>query len=274
MTIGNGKRWRLLGAAMALAFASSAAESPAERGKRIVQEAVQALGGDAFLHMTDRVETGRAYSFYRSEITALSLARFYTRYTDNPAPGKLALRERESFLTPGKTEETSAVLLTENGAWDITYRGAEPLDDAQYRGFVDSTEHGVLYILRCRLNEPGLDFYWDSTDVQDNRPVEIVEITDAAGEKITVSFDQDTKLPLRQVWRHRNLQFKDFDTETSLYSNYHDAGHGVRLPTIVQRDRNGEKLSAMYADSVEVDRNPSADLFVLPANVKILTKKK
>ena len=35
-------------------------ESHQARGKRVVNEALAALGGDAFLHMQDRVETGRA----------------------------------------------------------------------------------------------------------------------------------------------------------------------------------------------------------------------
>jgi hypothetical protein len=248
-----------------------AAETPAERGKRLVNEALQALGGDAFSHMTDRLEIGRAYSFYHSEITGLQLARIYTRYSSAPAPGKLGLRERESFLSgsPGKPE-TSAVLFTEDGAWEITFRGAEPLDPQRYQNFKDTTARNIFYILRCRLSEPGLDFYWKSTDVFENRPVEIVDITDAANQTVTVTFDQDSKLPMRQTFRHRNPQFKDFDTEVTLFANYRASGHGVQWPTNVRRERNGDKIFEMYSDSVEVGKNLADDLFTLPAKIKIL----
>jgi len=57
--------WRFPILLACCALASAAAETAAERGKRVVGEALQALGGDAFLHMQDRVESGRGYGFYR-----------------------------------------------------------------------------------------------------------------------------------------------------------------------------------------------------------------
>ena len=54
--------------------AAGPAETRQERGKRVVYEALQAMGGDAFLHTDDRVETGRAYSFYRRTTSGTSIA--------------------------------------------------------------------------------------------------------------------------------------------------------------------------------------------------------
>lgn len=254
--------------------AAQAAETPAERGKRLVNEAVQALGGEAFLNMRDGVESGHVYSFYRSQITSLSLARIYTRYVPAPAAGKAGLRERESFLSesPGRPE-TSALLFREDGAWNITFRGAEPLDEQRYQTFQETTRRDIFYILRCRLSEPGWEFDWKDTDVFDNRPVEIVEMTDAANQTVTVTFDQDTKLPLRAVSRRRNAQFKDFDTDATLFANYRNAGHGVQWPTNVRRERNGEKIFEMYSDTVEVDKNLPDSLFGVPATTRTPAKK-
>ena len=49
-----------------------AAESAAERGKRVVYEALQALGGDAFLHMNDRVEAGALSAVFGSSLLVSS----------------------------------------------------------------------------------------------------------------------------------------------------------------------------------------------------------
>ena len=62
-----------------LAAVPAMAESKQERGKKIVDAAIAALGGEKFLAMRDRVESGRVYSFYRSELRALSRATIYTR---------------------------------------------------------------------------------------------------------------------------------------------------------------------------------------------------
>jgi hypothetical protein len=249
---------------------SFAAETAEQRGKRVVQEALQALGGDAFLHMQDRVETGRAYSFYRRELSGLSLAKIYTRYiTASGKPGQLAERERESF---GKQGNDGAVLLTEDAGWEVTYRGARPLDDQRYKNFQDSTLRNFFYILRQRLKEPGLTLYSQGSDFWENRPVEIVDITDAANRTVTVYFDQLSKLPVRQMFKRRNEQFKDFDTEVTIWAKYRDVGGGVKWPFDIRRERNGEKIYEMYSDSVEINQDLTDDLFTLPGDIKMLPK--
>jgi hypothetical protein len=56
------------------------AETPEQRGRRVLDECLQALGGDRYLNMENRVESGRVYSFYREKLTGLSIARIYTHY--------------------------------------------------------------------------------------------------------------------------------------------------------------------------------------------------
>src|SRR4051812_33886912 len=104
---------------LAVAGLAPGAENAHERGKRVVNEALQAVGGKAFLAMEDRIETGRAYSFFRQELQGLDLAKIYTRYL-TPVPGKPSVRERQNF---GKDESTG-VLFNDDGGWEITYRGA------------------------------------------------------------------------------------------------------------------------------------------------------
>jgi hypothetical protein len=248
---------------------AAAAETAAERGRRVVYEALQALGGDAFLHMNDRVESGRAYSFYREQINGLSVARIYTRYLA-PVPGQVAVRERQNF----GAKEDSGVLLTETDGWEITFRGARPLEDDRYAKYKDSTLRSILYILRQRLNEPELSFYSQGSDMFENRPVEIVDITDAATSTVTVYFDQRSKLPVRQVFRRRNEQFKDFDTEVTVFGLYRKIAGAVMWPCNVRRERNGEKTYEMFADQVEINKDLKDNLFALPGDIKLLPKEK
>jgi hypothetical protein len=252
---------------------AAAAETAQQRGERVVKEALAALGGDAFLRMQDRVESGRAYQFFRGELAGLSIAKIYTRYITPPAvpePGKVYLREREAF---GK-DETDAYLFREDGAWEVTFRGAQPLADERVGNFRDSTRRNIFYILHNRLKEPGLSFYSQGADRWENRPIEIVEITDAADNMVTVYFDVFSKLPVRQTFKRRNPEFKDFDVETSLFGKYRDVGGGVKWPLDIRRDRNGEKIFEMYSESVEINKNLTDNLFILPANAKMLPKAK
>jgi len=251
------------------AAVAASAETAAERGKRVVYEALQALGGDAYLQMEDRVESGRAYSFYREQLSGLSIAKIYTRYL-TPVPGQLAVRERQAF---GK-DEYSSVLFTETGAWEITFRGARPLEDKRFDAYQDSTLHNIFYILRQRLDEPGLVYYSQGSDIYLNLPIEIVDITDAENRTVTVYFSQSTKLPVRQSFKRRNEEMKDWDEEVTEFSKYRDVGGGVQWPLQMRRSRNGEKIYEIFSDSVEINRNLTDDKFSLPVNLKILPKGK
>jgi hypothetical protein len=245
------------------------AETKQERGKRVVDEALAALGGDHYLAMRDRVESGRVYSFYRERLSGLSRATIYTRYLvrpEPPSPGVFAIRERQAF---GKSEE-SATLFAEGQGWDITFRGARPLDEKLVARYKDSTLHNIFYILRQRLGEPGLIFESQGSDVYENQPVEIVDITDADNRVVTVYFHQSTKLPIRQIYYRRDPLTKERDEEVSVFSKYRDVGHGVQWPFTIQRQRNGDKTFEIYSDSVTVNRDLTDNMFTLPGDMKIL----
>ena len=258
--------------ALAIAMIGAGVETNQERGKRIVDQAVTALGGDNFLHMQDRIESGRAYSFYREELNGLSIAKIYTRYLirpEPPVPGFIGVREREAF---GKKED-SAIILADGKGYDISFRGARPLTDDRLERFKESTLRNVFYILRQRLGEPGLVMEYRGTDVVENQSVDIVDITDADNRVVTVYFSHVTHLPAKQVTYRRDPQTKDRVEEVTRYSKYRDVG-GVTWPYDIQRERDGEKIYQMYSDSVVVNKDLTDNLFTLPANMKILKKPK
>jgi hypothetical protein len=257
---------------LALAPAPVRAETSMERGKRVIDEAVAALGGTNFLRMEDRVETGRAYSFYREELNGLSIARIYTRYLtrpEPPVPGFVGVREREAF---GKGEE-SAVLFADGQGYEITFRGARPMPDSTLERFKESALRNIFYILRQRMGEPDLIFESRGADVSENQPVEIVDITDADNRIITVYFNRTTKLPVRQITYRRDPQTKLRVEEVTRFSKYRDVG-GVMWPFDFQRERDGEKIYQMYSDSVVINQDLKDNLFTLPASMKILKKQK
>lgn len=260
------KLWISVFSLCAAAMASPA-ESDQARGKRVVEEALAALGGEKFLAMSDRIETGRAYSFYRDQLNGLARAKIYSRYAMMPGNDKLAVEERQAF---GKDEE-SAVLFQKNGeAWELSFRGARPLPPERVSRYYDTTTHNVFYILHSRLKEPGMIFESRGSDVIDNVPVEIVDITDSQNRTTTVYFHRSTKLPVRQTFTRMDPKTRDRDEEVTIFSKYRDVGGGVQWPFAIERARNGEKLFELYSDSVTINQSLPDNLFTLPSGVKKL----
>ncbi len=115
-----------------------------------------------------------------------------------------------------------------------------------------------------------MTFESQGADVLDNRPVEIVNVTDGDNLTTTVYFDQTTKLPTRQMFFRRDPVTKDRDEEVTVFAKYRDAGGGVMWPFDVQRNRNGEKIYQIFADSVKINQNLPDTLFMLPSDIKLL----
>jgi hypothetical protein len=245
------------------------AQDKQEKGKQVVQEAVKALGGDRFLAMRDRSESGRVYSFYRDRLTGLSRARILTRYLTRPEPPRIdffGLRERQSF---GKDKEDYAILFTEDNAYQITFHGARPLPKDSEDRYRDSTRRNILYILRQRLGEPGLIIEYEGTGVAENQPVEFVMITDSENHAVKVAFNSTTKLPVRQEYVRRDPKTRDRFEEVTRFSKYREV-NGVQWPYQIQRERNGEKTFEIFSDSVQINQGLTDEQFTLSAKIKIL----
>lgn len=233
------------------------------RAKKAIDDAVAALGGQRFLTMQDRVESGRAYSFYRDKISGLSIATIYTEYISVPPDktGKdLGVREREVF---GKNEEYGYTLFRENGAWEVTYKGPRDLDDDRVERYHRTTLNDVLYILRMRLDEPGMIFDWKGADVVENQPVNMVDITDSENRVVSVCFNQFTNLPVKQTMVWHDAKTHDRNEEVTRYARYREEG-GVQWPQQITRDRNGEKIYQIFSDFVLINPGLSDAVFAVP----------
>ncbi len=238
-----------------------------ERAKKVINEAVAALGGAKFLNVEDRIESGRAYSFYHERLSGLSIAKIYTRYL-TVAPSKsgaeLGIRERQAF---GKNQDTATVF-REDEAANINWRGAKPVPKEQFARYKDSMLRNIFYILRQRFNEPGLVFESRGAAVVDYQPVEVVDIIDSENRLVTVYFHQSTKLPVAQKYSWRDPATKERNDETTRFGRYRD-NDGIQWPQEITRERNGEKIYQIFSESVTFNQDLTDELFniaALPAN--------
>jgi hypothetical protein len=256
---------------LAVAPAALAAGSAQERGRQIVEKTIDALGGDGFRNMTTRSETGRAYSFYHEQLNGLSVARLYTRYlAAEQAKGSPQVRLVERQVL-GKKQEDSIILTAKEG-YEVTFRGAKPLSDDRISQFRESTLHDFLYILRERLDEPGLEFEARGADVTENQPVETLDIYDSENRMVTVWINSDTWLPAKQRYYRWDPLIGERREEVTRYSRYRAAGDGVTWPHSVSRERDTEKIFEMYAEEVKVNQPLADSLFELPRGIKMLSK--
>jgi len=241
-------------------------DSSEDQGKQIVNQALQALGGDHFLNMHTRISSGRLYSFFRDQISGAEVAHIYTEYPTSVEKGSLGLFERQVL---GKKQDYSYLFLG-NAGWDITFRGARQVEEETWNRYARTTENDILYILKVRNNEPGWIYDFVGSQVYLSRHVEIVDLNDSQNRSVRVYFDHNSKLPIRQVFSWLDPTTKYRNDEITEYDKYRDIGGGVMWPYTIERTRNGYKAFQMFADSVQANGTVPPKTFELPPGAKVL----
>ncbi len=244
------------------------AQTRQEQGKHLVDQALAALGGDAFLRMRDAVKIGRAYSFYREDLRGLAVITVYERYEpmkEDAGSSWLPVSRREVY-----TEKGDYYSLFQNGkGWEVTYRGARPLPEERLARHREATQRDIFYFLRYRLQEPGLYFYHRGIEIIDNVPVDAVDITDSESETITVYFQRSDHLPIQQIYTRRDPKTRVPYEEKSVFSKYRQVG-GVTLPWNIRQERDREKIFELFGTSIEVNQNLGEELFRQKPDLQIL----
>jgi hypothetical protein len=236
------------------------------QGKQMIGRAIVALGDSEFTHLRTITTRGRIYAFFHDKLSGLEIARTYVEYADELPQKGLGVKERQVL---GKKQDYSYLFLPDQ-AFDITFRGARPIEDESWQRYVRSTQNDILYILRFRMKEPGLQFDYVGSDVLLSTHVEIVEVSDSHDITIRVYFDHNTMLPIRQTYTWLDPTTHERNEEVTIYDKWRNAGFGVMWPFSIEKQRNGYKTYQSFSESVEANKALPPNIFELPEGAKIL----
>ena len=220
------------------------AETRQEKAKRLVREAFEAIGGQEFLKIQTQVRAGRAYSFYNRQVRGQSRITIFDRFDRmDPEAGEdwLPLRRREVY-----TEKGDYYTLFLNGTgYEVTYRGAVPQPEDYMARYRLASRRDIFYFMRYRMDEPGLYYYYNGTEIVDNVPCDSLDIVDAEGEAITLYIRQSDGLPVQQRYLRRDRKTRIPYEEKSVFGRYRPIGD-ILLPWIIRREtRRGTRLRAI-----------------------------
>jgi hypothetical protein len=251
---------KLLGVLLLCACAAAQARDP-EKGKKILEQTVQALGGQAYLNVRDTRAQGKAFVFSRyEELEGMVPITNFERWPDK-------YRQEQ-----GKKRDVIFVLNGEH-AWESTFRGVREYPEPELEAIRMRRMLSVDYILRFRLGkEPGLEVAAMGTDMVDGRQVDIVEINDAENRTVTLFIDRHTHLPVRREWVIPNPKFQNRDEYVEMLGKYSPAkgAPGVMVPLYIHRETNGIKTFEAFFDEVHTGAKLSDSLFERPAGKELL----
>ena len=223
------------------------AESAA-KAKEILGQAIQAMGGNAYLNIHDVTCEGRLSQFGHSgELNG------FEKFVDYSIP---PFKDRTENLP----KRNIISVMDGDKGWVLDRGGVSDASGADVAHFQEDTKKDLDYILRSRIKEPQMILRYAGPDIVDLKEAEWVELVDSDNRTIKIAFSQSTHLPIRKIVDTRDANTRTKTGEIEYYSNYHPIG-GVETPFQITRERNGIKIYQVFFDKCEYNTNLSDSLF-------------
>jgi hypothetical protein len=255
---------RLCAQASALpsAQAGPSAEAP-DHGRALIDEMIQALGGDAWLNRQDWKVQGRTASFYKGKPHD-EVPQFEEYYRTKPFGERVVFITHGGTLTmlglPGKNFSDIAEVWTPDNGYELTYKGTKPLPKKDVEEYQRHRAHSLETVVTEWLHEPGVELAYEGPDTASRRLTDKVSVLTPGNDVVTLQLDATTHLPLSLTYQWRDPLYHDLNTELEEFDDYHTV-QGIATPYTVTRSHNGEMIAQRFVTKVAYNLGLPPDLF-------------
>jgi hypothetical protein len=246
-------------------------ETQEQHGRRLLDEMLKALGGDAWLNKQTSTIEGQTASFFRGTPTG-SVVRYvqYKRFATDAAPEatRVEYLTVRGMIMPGMKKDV-VHLWTDQQGYEKTFKGTTTLPEKQVTDYYRRQAHSLETVMRTWVKQPGVVILFDGQGMRDRRAVDKVSILGANNDSVEIEIEQDTHWPLQRSFQWRNDQFKDYDIDEEVYGDWR-IYQGIATPMNMTNYRNGDMAAQTFYTKVKFNDPLSPDLF---DKDKVLTKK-
>ena len=223
-------------------------EQSAAKAKQLIQQAIDALGGSAYLNIRDMTCSGRASQFGHSG--ELDGFETFINYVEPPTMDRTENLPKRNIINVYNGDK----------GWTLDRGGVAEAPITDLARFQDNVRKDMFNILKNRIHEDGMIFRYAGLDIVDLHEVDWVEMVDADDRTIRIAFARENHLPLRKVVQTRDPKTRNMTEEIELFSNYHPIS-GIQTPFQIERDRNGMKIYQIFFDKCDYNTGLPASLF-------------
>jgi hypothetical protein len=218
------------------------------KAKDLIAQAITALGGKAYLNIRDRELQGRTFGFHHGRSSGNGVLFWgFSQFPD---------KERDE-LTP---QRDVSELYVGNKAWEITYKGAHPLEEKDVADYLRRRRFSLDTLLRTWVNDPNVVLIYDGNATAAQHPALQVTLINAQNESVTIDFDADTYLPVKKSFEWRDPVDRQKNLEEEVYENYRFVA-GTMAPYNITRFFNGDMASERFLFNVTINQGLDQAMF-------------
>ena len=234
----------------------SAATSPtspgdqenARKARALLDQAIQALGGPAFLKIHDMQEEGRTYSFHHGQPTSNGV--LFWRFVAYPNKERIEITKQRDV----------AYIYTVDKGYEVTYKGPHPIETKDLEDYLRRRRFSLDTLLREWTKDPGIALFYDGSALAGNLPAQQITMINAKNEAVSLFFDIETHLPIKKSYTWRDPVDKERNVEEEIYDNYRQV-QGVMTAYGFTRYFNGDMQTQRFVNSARYNEGLNESMF-------------
>jgi hypothetical protein len=236
------------GSANASPAAIPADQQNMRKARALLDQAIQALGGQTWLNIREMQQEGRTYSFHHGQPTSNGV--LFWRFVEYPNKERIELTKQRDV----------AVVYTGDKAYEITYKGPHPVEKQELEDYLRRRKFSLDTILRSWINDPSVALFYDGNALAGNLPAQQVTLINAKNEAVSLCFDIETHLPIKKsyIWRDPVDKFRNLEEE--IFDNYRPV-QGVMTPYSFTRYFNGDMQNQRFVNAVQFNPGLNPAMF-------------
>ena len=231
----------------------------AKQARAVLDAMVQALGGDAWLNLKNREQHGHVAAFFRG----------------TPDPGTTEIFDFHSWPDHDRVDVTKhrdyVQFWVGREGWEVTYRGKKAIPQEQVDDYMRRRDHSIEMAVKVWLKDPKTILVYEGQHLAERHLAEQVTLISASNEAITILTDVQTHLPLKRSFQWRDPVYKDKNTDTEEYDDYHPV-QGLPTPYTITRWKNDEMVRQFFIDRVTYNEDLPTDFWSVDAAVARIKK--
>jgi hypothetical protein len=228
--------------------AVAADQENAHKAKTVIEQGIQALGGQAFLTIRDREQQGHAFGFHHGRESGAGT--IFWSFSEFPDKERVELTK----------ERDIAELYVGDKAYELTYKGARAIEEKDRLDYMRRRRFSLDTVLRTWVTDPGVILLYEGPAIAAQHSSDQVTLINSQNESVTLYFDTDTHLPVKKSFTWRDPVDRQKNLEEEVYENYRQVS-GVMAPYNVTRFFNGDMSNQRFLTSVTINQGLDEAMF-------------
>jgi hypothetical protein len=219
-----------------------------QKARVLINQAIEALGGQAYLNIQDMSQEGRGYTFHHGDSTSAGIQ--FWRFVKFPDKDRVEVTKQRDVM----------YVYNGNTGYEVTYKGARAMEPKDLANYLRRRHYALDQVLRTWINDPKTALFYEGNANAADKPAEQVTVLNPQNEGVTLYFDINTHLPLKKAFTWRDPSDKERNNEEEIYDNYRPV-QGVMTPYRITAFYNGDMSGQRFLNSVSYNKGLGDSMF-------------